>query len=850
MIGLRSLLRFELWRLRGYWAQDLLAGAGIAAGVALVFAVIVSNSSINAGAREILVGVAGDAQLQLTARSGEGIPQRLVGDVRMLPGVDVAVPLLEQRITLRHGDHRSGVELIGLDASLAQLGGVSSSPLLAGLLVFPQLFLPTAVADALSLPARDGAGAATTAVTLEARGRAQQVPVSSVLDETVLGGLASGHVAGMELGRAQALTGLDGRVTRILVRARPGRQELARGGLLRLAGGRMDVGTLDDELALLRQASLPNDQATSLFAAIGVLVGLLLAYTAMLLTIPERRRLVGELRLAGISRARIAQLMLFPALLLGLLASGVAIGAGLLLLRSSAHDPPGYLAFAWPLGSGQHVGATVVIGSLLAGTLLSLLAAAQPLLDLRRGAARRTHEAGGEPGQSVDSRTRARAAAAGAALLAVATAVVLLAPATTVAAVAALAVATLLMLPLLFAGLLALVRRWPRRDRQSMALAAARGLQATTLRSLALAATAAIAIFGVTAMEGAHRNLLTGLYQDYREYIDSGDLWITQHGDDLALQPLDIDPQTLAAVAGVADVRPYQGGFADLGDRRVWLQARSPRDRVLIPPSQLLDGDLATAERRLRAGGWVSVSEHIARDERVAVGDRLTLPTPSGPRAWRVAAITTNLGWGPGAIVLNGDDYARAWETTVPTAIELDVAPGTSLPATQTAIRAALGPEVSAAVRVQSRNERAEDANAVARAGLTRLSQIALILLVAATLALAAALSTTIWQRRVFWSEARLQGFPPVRALRIVLIEAALILGAGCLAGALAGTYGQWLLGRWLQRSTGYPAPFSVSLPTTALTCVTLVAVALLLTAIPAQRAIRAPARLVLDPET
>ncbi|MDW5592971.1 ABC transporter permease [Conexibacter stalactiti] len=842
-----SLLRYLRWRLTGFWPHDLLAGAGIAAGVALIFAVIVSNSSITAGAREILTGIAGDSQLQMTARTTDGVDERIVAAVRETPGVATAAPLLEQRVTLAHGDRRVGVELVGMDRSLGNLNGIASTPLLVGLISLPQLLLPSVVAEQLDLPA--GASARDSRLVVEARGLAWPTTVSDVVGEAVIGPLAAGNIAGAPLDRAQIWAGLPGRVTRVLVKTAPGQEEAVRQRLQQLAGETMDIGTLDDELALLRQASLPNDQATSLFAGIGVLVGLLLAYTAVLLTIPERRRLVADCITDGTPRGKIAQIVLFPSLVLGLIAGAAGIALGLLLLHTSAHEPPGYLAFAWPLGRGQHVTSTTVIGALLAGVALSLIAGAQPLLDLRRSAVR-LHDADEEPGQTIEPATRRRAAVVSAVLIALCLALAQTAPQLTILAVAGLVTAALLALPALFALTLTIIARWPRRDRPSAAAEAVRELRVTSLRSLALAATAAVAIFGVTAMEGAHRNLLHGLFEDYREFISSSPVWITQHGDDLAVQPINVNPAQLADVDGVAAVRTYQGGFADLGDRRVWVQARDPRDSVLIPPSQLLEGDLKTASDQLRAGGWVTVSRHVADQEHVGLGDSISLPTPSGSRSWRVAAITTNLGWGPGAIILNQRDYQRAWKTSTPTAIEVDPEPGVAPQQVVDAIKRELGATAAAALRVQTSQQRADDANAVARAGLQRLSQIALILLAAAALALAAALSTTIWQRRRTWAVRRFEAFRPTFALRIVLIEATVILGVGCVAGALAGTYGHWLLGRWLQLTTGYPAPFSLSIPSTVGTCAALILVALVLTAIPAERAIRPPARLAVNPHT
>ena len=54
----------------------------------------------------------------------------------------------------------------------------------------------------------------------------------------------------------------------------------------------------------------------------------------------------------------------------------------------------------------------------------------------------------------------------------------------------------------------------------------------------------------------------------------------------------------------------------------------------------------------------------------------------------RVAAITTNIGWPPGAITLNTTDYRRWWDTTDPTALAIDLKPGVSLDAGKRAVSA------------------------------------------------------------------------------------------------------------------------------------------------------------------
>ena len=118
-----------------------------------------------------------------------------------------------------------------------------------------------------------------------------------------------------------------------------------------LAGGRLKVAAADQDVALLRQALRPSNQASGFFAAIGALLGFLLAFNAMLLTVPERRQAIADLRLVGTRRSAIVQMVVFQALCLGVAASLVGLLGGYALSRCVFHQSTGYLAEAFTLGT-------------------------------------------------------------------------------------------------------------------------------------------------------------------------------------------------------------------------------------------------------------------------------------------------------------------------------------------------------------------------------------------------------------------------------------------------------------------------------------------------------------------
>jgi putative ABC transport system permease protein len=853
MVRLPTLIYFYGKRLRVHAVQELFAGLGIAAGVALVFSVQVANSSIVASARQILHGITGNASLQIAARDSQGVDASTLVRVRALPGVAHAAPLFEQRATVVFRGHRVAIDLVGVDGSLSSLGGVTARGLLVGGISFSRgLVLPSAVGTALRL-LDGGADGKLRDVSLAVRGRGIQAPVLDVLGPGAVGAVSGAMVAVTSLRYAQDVTGLANRITRVVIVPRPGQERAVRAGLERISAGRLKVASVDEETQLLDQATGPIDQATGLFAAISALVGLLFTFNAMLLTVPERRRFIADMRMQGWKPRRLVQILGFQAIVLGSVASVVGLVVGYFLSRSAANSPPGYLSFAFPLGIEPVIAPQTVVLAFLGGLVATCLAAAQPLADLRRGQPlNAVFKQKGVAGHAISVRARDRLAVVAGALVVATTALLLVAPSLTVLGLVAIAVATVLAIPAIL-GLVLRVSEGPavRSNRNTLAFAI-RALRATTVRSLALAATGAVAVFGSVAIEGAHRNLIGGLNHNFADYLGTADLWVTSGGDEnsLTTQSFQLDPRALQrarAVPGVAAAYPYYGGMLDVGPRRVWVIGRPTADRQLIPPSQITHGDLAVADQRVRSGGWVAASESIARSQHAGLGDRITLPTPAGNRSYRLAALLTNLGWGPGAVIMRAGDYRSAWMTSDPSAIEIGLRPGADAAAAQHAIQAALDPN-EIALRVQTTAQRDAQFRGLARQGLQRLSNISRLLLIAAVLAMVAAMVAGIWQRRAAYAQLQIMGWRPRKLWRTLLIETGIVLGTGCIAGAIAGIYGHLLGNRWLEITTGYPAPFSLSPGPTILTCVIVGAAAVAGTAIPGYLVARAPLRLGLKP--
>lgn len=834
---------FYMRRLRTHPVQEALGGLGIAVGVALVFAVQVANHSVTAGSERVVRSLVGAAELQLRSSAPNGLEQQLAERAQRLPGVEVADPVLDVIGSARAADGRTAlVHLASAESSFAQLAGLEHKlsnlhPVLREPNL-PFVLLPRATAQALGVSTSATAGIPKPApvLTLRAHGRATRVNVVAVLGPEDVGPLSSAMAVIGPLESLQGLTGMQNRVSSVLVRAKPHELERARRGLVNLAAGRLSVVPADEDVRLLRQATIPSDRATGFFAFVSAFVGLLFAFNAMLLSTPERRRVLAELRIQGARPRDLAGLLMFQAVCLGLVASAVGVALGAVLSGSLFHQTPGYLALAFPLGTETVVSWNAVVLSLVGGIAACCLAACPPLLDMRGSRALdAVYFDEGEPGHAIGATLRHRLLLLAVVLGAVSVlAPLVFGPEAVVPSIVALAFAAVAGIPTGFAVVLRLAEAASRLGRGSnMLLIATRTLRATTLRSLALAATGAIAVYGTVAANGAHTDLLHGLYNDYAGYVSTADVWVTNPGDELATSPFAAAglPSRIARLPGAAAVRQYQGGFSDLLGRRVWVIARSPATSSMFPADQLVSGDARVARERLRAGGWIVVSQELAEAAGVGVGETMLLPTPSGPTRLRIAATTTNLGWSPGAIVLDQRDYRQLWGEPDPSALEVDARPGVSAAELAQSIESRLGS--GEALRVQTSSARASEADALARDGLARLSDIARLLTVAAVLAMAAAMGASMWQRRPALASLRIQSFRPTQLQVVLLWESLLVVGTGCLVGGICGLYGHALIDVYLRAVTGFPVPFSPQVPGGVLTAGAIVGAALVVLAVP-----------------
>jgi putative ABC transport system permease protein len=838
-VSASNALRLYLIRLRARAPQELLALLGIAAGVALLFASLVASNSLTGSIADLNAGIVGRATLQLSARGPQGFPDSVLTRVRAIPQVRVAAPLLEIDGRLSGPRGSAAVQVIGADQTLGSLGGrlvrrVSLTP-------FPglgALVLPAPLARTL------GASTDGPEMTLDLAGRRSSVALFATLTASQIGGLAGTPVAVGPLEYVQQLSGLPGRMTRILIQTAPGAQGSVRAALQRIAttprpgraGGMLNVQGSDWQVRLFAKAAAATNQSTDLFAVLSALVGFLFAFNAVLLTVPQRRRLIAELRREGYGPRPVLSILIGDALGLAILACALGLLLGDQLSIHLFRATPGYLSSAFALGSERVVGFKAALLAAAGGVTAALVAVLSPMREIFSA----DPLAAAAPSAPPSRERTIWAAALGLGAAGASVAILLAAPAEAVWGLLALVLALVALLPLVLTGVLRLLRAIAPLLPAVSPHIATMELRSGRARAVAITATCGIAVLGAGSLQAARGDLVTGLDNAARDVNAPAQGWVAPPGASslLLTQPFAQpggQPARAIAARGLR-VTPYMGALLDVGERRVWVLAPSPKEHPLLPPSQLIEGKLALADTRVAEGGWAMVSLALAEELHVGIGEAFTLPSPY-PLRLRVAAIGTNIGWAPGAVVMSSEDFVRGWGSADPSALAVHLSPRAT----------ALLVTPSTGLRLETARSRENRQRTLTRQGLSRLSQIATLMLIAAALAVAAVIGAMIFQRRPRLAKLKLEGFSPALLWRTIVLESVLLVGVGSLAGGALALLGQRLLDQALLHVVNYPVVTSLGVVPVLESIALVTAAAVAIVAVPGLFAVRVPASAAME---
>ncbi|MGQ9785490.1 MAG: ABC transporter permease [Anaerolineae bacterium] len=389
---LSSFHNLALRNLRSQPIRTLLTTLGITLGVAVVLAVSITNESTLVSIRNIFDQAAGHADLVVTSNGviGEPFADEALSRVHRLPGVQLALPVVSGRVLLASDADRWGLDvsvggthtandllLFGVDPTQDRL--MRDYDLVAGSFLPPE-------ADAYSaLLVRDYAedkklSLGKDITILSAVGQ-EKLRIVGLIAKSGPGLQNNGAVAIVPLKTAQTLLDIQGELSQIDVLvnpdivAAPRKLEALKEALTNVLGHGYQVLYPAARGQIVARMLASYQTGLSFFSAVALFVGAFLIYNTFTMTIVERTRAIGMLRLLGATRGQITMLVLIEAAILGILGSIAGVGFGILLARGLSRS---VAAVTVAEISTLHIPLDGLAWSLLVGVGVTLASASLP----------------------------------------------------------------------------------------------------------------------------------------------------------------------------------------------------------------------------------------------------------------------------------------------------------------------------------------------------------------------------------------------------------------------------------------------------------------------------------------
>ncbi len=786
LVSLRHLVQAPL--------RTALTLVGVAVGVATMVGVTSINRSVMEAFRSTVDTIAGKAELTVTGTQ-VGFSEEVLARVREVPGVTHASGNLVVIAPVRGSPGQSlyvmGVDLLddgyfrtyeGVDRDLGSLAED-----LEFLNSTDRMLVSERFAREHGLKVGDTFGLTTAS-------GAQDFIVHALVRESGPIKAFGGSVAVMDVASAQAAFGRDRVLDRIDVAVDPKvGLEATRESLRQALGPAFEVERPSQRGGTVETMVRSFQMGLNLGSGVALLVGVFLVYNTISISVVQRRREIGTLRALGASRLGIRTLFTLEAMVLGGagtalgLPLGVFVGRGAIGLVSesissiyvkvNARD---VTVTALELGLGLALG---VLGSAFAALRPALHASSvQPVEALRRDAA---------AGMQVGG-VRAWTVWAGLGCLAVVYPLVRLPPPVEnlplggYLAVFLCLMGTTLLAPTVL-EVLGRVYRGPGERLLGISgrLAAdnfsrAPGRTAVPVSALAIGVSMAVCIAG-----------FVGSFQrSSEEWIHQSvpaDLFITSSARTAGVRNQPMRPElgkAIDALPGVGQVDRVRILPHDVLGLRVYVISLIPEIYEQRARPILLEGRLPSREE-WRAGK-VLISENFSRRRDLHVGDTLEMSTPTGVRAYTVAAVAVDYTSDQGTVVMSRDVYIEHFQDDQVDVFEAYLADRSRLEEIRRAITEAHGRQYN--LFVLSNSELREEVTSLVDDAFRVTYAMEAVAVLLALLGVINTLLAAVLDRTREIGLLRAVGAARSHVLRLFVGEAAFIGLSGGLIGVLTGT--------------------------------------------------------------
>ncbi|MBI3328066.1 MAG: FtsX-like permease family protein [Nitrospinae bacterium] len=671
---------------------------GVALGVAVFVAIRVTNLSTLHAFAEMVDAVSGRTQLQVVGEIA-GIDEALYPRVRSMPGLLAAVPVVTGYAVAEEKDGEvlfvQGIDVL-LDRSVRDYRiGHSGAPHTDPLAL---LFDPSTLFVSETFARRHGLSVGASLALLTPHGRdAFMIRGFMAADgpATALGG----NFAVMDIGAAQLAFQKAGKLDRIDVVPQAGiAVEAMQEALQARLGPEVKVQRPSFRNATVEKMLQSFQVNLTALSMIALFVGMFLIYNTLSSAVVERRKDIGILRAVGANRTAIASVFLTEGLAMGVMGTLLGIALGLALSRLTLHIVSQTLVSLFLLVAIQKlmISPGIIISALALGLLASLVSAAIPVREAIRVPP--VDALALAQYQTKPYRSWARLFIPWILWLAVG---YLLARLPAIAGVPlfgylsafSLLCGFSLLMPAAILGLTWALRPLLFRLFRVEGDVAGENLQSALTRS----SVAAASLMTGVAMVVSVAIMIFSFKRTVYTWVDQtvkGDLIVTAAAPSSGVATVHL-PESLARglgeVDGVWEVDalrslsiPYQGRqiILNVGDLDVF-------GRHTEYP--FIAGWPAEVFAEVVSHDSVIVSENFHNRFGVGYGDTLTLPTPEGPRWFRIAGVSLDYSSDQGTVVMHWGIFRRYWTERVVDSVGVFLKPGANLAAVAAEIRRRYG---------------------------------------------------------------------------------------------------------------------------------------------------------------
>ncbi len=296
--------------------------------------------------------------------------------------------------------------------------------------------------------------------------------------------------------------------------------------------------------------------------------------------------------------------------------------------------------------------------------------------------------------------------------------------------------------------------------------------------------------------------------------VMGNDISASVYGTQVLPQKLTPELAKVPGISGAYSVRKLFTSFRGqdvmaIGvDLEPYLLARREKNMKMWP-TELADPE---ALRSFREGTGVFLSDNFSELFQIQPGESIQMQTPSGPKTFRVLGKTDDYSWPHGAFIIGLKELQTSWKDDVISYVDLVVAPGQSLAEVKTRVQHAAKKNQMAFAF--DRQEIRDVTDSVLEQTVSMANIQAIIAILIGVLGVINAIWIGVVNRQREIGLWRAIGVTRRQVVRIVLSEGIYIGFAAALIGDVGGLYGGWVpLRSFSYDITGYRYPLVVPWP-------------------------------------